>query len=85
MLQSVPAPTTATRVRALARPPHDLFRRYDVGDFFDEAFEADGTPRAHYLRLLERLRVVTSDELANRELSRDTIFRRLGITFAVYG
>ena len=85
MLQSVPAPTTASRVRSLARPPHDLFRRYEVGDFFDEAFDADGTPRAHYLRLLERLRLVTSDELANRELSRDTIFRRLGITFAVYG
>ena len=63
----------------------DLFGRYDVGGFFDEIFEADGSVRPHYSRLIERLRLISGDELASRERSRDAIFRSLGITFAVYG
>lgn len=87
MLQPVPTTLPASRVRSIlaARPP-DLFAGYDVGDaFFDEAFAADGRARAHYASLIHRLRLISADELSSRERSRDAIFRRLGITFAVYG
>ena len=62
-----------------------LFDGYEPGSFFDEAVEADGTPRAHYTALLRRLGGFTSHQLAERERVRDAAFRQAGITFTVYG
>lgn len=62
-----------------------LFEGYDVGGYFDEVFDADGTTRPHYRALLERLEDFTVDDLARRERQRDASFRNQGITFTVYG
>ena len=87
MLQPVPTTMSAARVRSIAatRPAADPFAAYQCSDFFDEAFAADGDVRAHYATLVDRLRAISADELSSRERARDAIFRRLGITFAVYG
>ena len=52
---------------------------------FDEVFERDGSLRAHYNGLFDRLQAMAAPELVRRAGLRDAIFRRLGITFAVYG
>jgi uncharacterized circularly permuted ATP-grasp superfamily protein len=52
---------------------------------FDEAITADLGVRAHYGAVFEELQRLSAPELASRERLRDAIFRRLGITFAVYG
>ncbi|MDX1691106.1 MAG: circularly permuted type 2 ATP-grasp protein [Acidimicrobiia bacterium] len=51
---------------------------------FDEATTAAAAPRDHYRDLLARLDQVGGDELADRARLLDSIFRSLGITFAVY-
>ncbi len=66
-------------------PAVDLFDGYATDGFFDEVFEADGTPRPHYRNLVERLRSFDPSELRRRERLRDQIFRTQGITFTVYG
>jgi uncharacterized circularly permuted ATP-grasp superfamily protein len=63
----------------------DLFDGYERGGFFDEVFDAAGSVRPHYGSLVERLSALSSGDLARREEHRDSIFRNLGITFAVYG
>jgi uncharacterized circularly permuted ATP-grasp superfamily protein len=52
---------------------------------FDEAVDPQSRLRPHYAALFEELARLSPAELASRERLRDTIFRRLGITFAVYG
>jgi len=39
---------------------------YDVGDFFDEMFEAPGGPRPHYRALYESLSTLTLELLEER-------------------
>jgi uncharacterized circularly permuted ATP-grasp superfamily protein len=63
----------------------ELFEGYVHDGFFDEVFDADGTVRPHYARLVERLEELSADELARRERLRDASFRSQGITFTVYG
>lgn len=63
-----------------------MFTDYDRGNgFYDEVFDADGSPRPHYRLLLRRLKELTTGELAAREQLRDQLFRSQGITFTVYG
>ena len=62
-----------------------LFDEYEVGDHFDEVFDADGGARPEYQTLLRRLRSFSADELRRRERRRDAAFRNQGITFTVYG
>ena len=33
-----------------------MFADYDAKSFFDEVFEADGTPRPHYADIIKRIR-----------------------------
>jgi uncharacterized circularly permuted ATP-grasp superfamily protein len=63
----------------------ELFDGYEHEGFYDEAFETDGTVRAHYGALVKRLSELTPDELATRSTLRDEAFRTAGITFTVYG
>ncbi len=55
------------------------------GECFDEVFDRDAAVRPHYHAIFERLLAMPRSELVRRAGLRDAIFRRLGITFAVYG
>ncbi len=59
--------------------------QYDRGTFFDEAFEADGTPRPHYQHLIDRLHELTPEEFNQKREAVDLAFLQQGITFTVYG
>src|ERR1051325_5006041 len=52
---------------------------------FDEMRRSDGSIRRAYARLAELLGRVPADVLAYRRREAEFIFRRMGITFAVYG
>ncbi len=61
------------------------FAQYDTTpSIFDEMFEADGAPRAHYKALLNHLGKMTADDLVHRQQSSSRIFMQQGITFTVY-
>ena len=53
--------------------------------FFDEMHGPDGHPRPHYKGFADWQARQTADYIANRRAEADVIFRRVGITFAVYG
>ncbi len=53
--------------------------------FFDEMTRSDGHGRAVYTRLANWLAQVPPGLLASRRSQADLLFRRIGITFAVYG
>ncbi len=53
--------------------------------FFDEMSESTGSPRQVYERLAQWLAQVPEGLLASRRAQADLLFRRIGITFAVYG
>ena len=57
MLSSGPPPAGAAAVMSPA---------YDLGDFYDEAFEAPGRPRALYAPLMAALAEVDLGELRSR-------------------
>ncbi|HEY4348732.1 MAG TPA: circularly permuted type 2 ATP-grasp protein [Gaiellaceae bacterium] len=75
----------------LGHPPiHDpagssLMRGYDPNGFFDEMFEAPGSPRPHYDVLHELLSRLTPAELDERRAAVNASFRNEGIGFTVYG
>ncbi len=52
---------------------------------FDEMFLSDGKPRQVYEQLAAWFAQTPSDVLANRRQEAEQFFRRIGITFAVYG
>jgi uncharacterized circularly permuted ATP-grasp superfamily protein len=56
-----------------------------VGLAFDEMTAADGTVRGAYAQLSGWLSEVPPDILDNRRREAELLFRRIGITFAVYG
>ena len=62
-----------------------IFNGYAPNGFFDEMFEPDGTPRAHYAKVLERLEALGRKEFERRRTLSDLSFRNQGITFTVYG
>jgi uncharacterized circularly permuted ATP-grasp superfamily protein len=54
--------------------------------FFDEMYADDsGTARTHYRQFEAWLAEQSSDSLARKRAEADLIFRRVGITFAIYG
>ena len=53
--------------------------------FFDEMFASPDKPRKHYESFSNWQNKQTSDYITNRRSEADLIFRRVGITFAVYG
>ncbi len=52
---------------------------------YNEMQEAGGQIRPHYRDLQNWLREIPSERLAQKRDDADTLFRRMGITFAVYG
>jgi uncharacterized circularly permuted ATP-grasp superfamily protein len=62
----------------------DLFKRYDVGQFYDEMFTAPGKPRPHYRQLYNLLSPMTVGELRQRQTWADRSFLQQGVTFTVY-
>ncbi len=52
---------------------------------FDEMYAADGAVRQHYRAYRKWLEATPEDRVHRKRLEADTLFRRLGITFAVYG
>jgi uncharacterized circularly permuted ATP-grasp superfamily protein len=54
-------------------------------DFFDEMYTADGRVREHYRDVATWLSQQPPEALATKRTEADLIFRRVGITFAVYG
>ena len=52
---------------------------------FDEMTLTDGTSRPGYAVLRRWLESVSPESLANRRVEAELLFRRIGITFAVYG
>jgi uncharacterized circularly permuted ATP-grasp superfamily protein len=55
------------------------------GQFFDEMSLPNGAPREVYVRLAQWLAEAPPELLASRRSQADLLFRRIGITFAVYG
>ena len=61
-----------------------LLDRYQPGGAFDEAFNADGSVRDTYSRIVERFRDLDAGEVQRLEQLVADEFRRQGITFTVY-
>ncbi len=57
----------------------------DLAKLFDEMLETDGTVRMAYSRYAEWLEGASKDFLSKKNAQADLMFRRLGITFTVYG
>ncbi len=60
------------------------FKDYDTEGFYDELFEADGTPRPGAELLIERINTLPEHELQNRQIAAEKALLNLGITFNVY-
>lgn len=60
------------------------FSHYDPGDFYDELFEARGTPRPAASRLVERLNSLPIEELMRRQQAAQNALFKVGVTFNVY-
>ncbi len=61
------------------------FEGYELDGAYDEMFDANGVPRAHYRGLFRALRELPPDELRRRKHAADLSFLHQGITFTVYG
>ena len=57
---------------------------YDVGDFFDEMLQKDGSPRSAARHLARNLESLPRPELESRQLAADQALVQSGITFNVY-
>ena len=70
----------------LSQPPvpDALFRDYTLGDAFDEMFEGDLQPRAHYKTLYHRLRGMTPVDFRRRKAMTDLSMLHDGCGFTVY-
>ena len=58
---------------------------YDPGPFFDEMFDAEGTPRPHYAKLAEAFAGFSAEDFQTRRDAVDLAFLQQGVTFTVYG
>ncbi|MCC9605077.1 circularly permuted type 2 ATP-grasp protein [Blastopirellula sp. JC732] len=58
---------------------------YDVGEFYDEMFAHDASPRENCNLLYKRVIGLTTLDLQRRKLAAERSMVRLGITFNVYG
>ena len=61
------------------------FEHYETGEFFDEMFGEDGTPRAAARPLARNILSLPPGELMLRQKAADRALIQMGITFNVYG
>jgi uncharacterized circularly permuted ATP-grasp superfamily protein len=61
------------------------FNQYDVGNFFDEMFSAEGCPRAAAQALIKTIDSLPEGELITRQQAAERALLQMGITFNVYG
>lgn len=61
------------------------FKQYEVGNFFDEMFSADGCPRAVAQALIKTIESLPDGELLTRQQAAERALLQMGITFNVYG
>jgi uncharacterized circularly permuted ATP-grasp superfamily protein len=61
------------------------FERYEVGEFFDELFGEQGSPRASARTLIHNIECLPDGELINRQKAAERALLQMGITFNVYG
>ncbi len=58
---------------------------YELGEFFDEMYHADGTARPHYAKLVETLSTLKEEDFFKKREAVELAFLQQGITFTVYG
>jgi uncharacterized circularly permuted ATP-grasp superfamily protein len=63
----------------------DTFKSYDPGEFYDELFDTDGTPRPGARLLVDRIESLPPGKLAMHQTAAEALLLRMGITFNVYG
>ena len=56
-----------------------------MSQIYNEMFQPDGSVRAHYKPLQDWLQNQPADRIEQDRLAADLLFRKVGITFAVYG
>lgn len=61
------------------------FAKYSTDGFYDEMFEADGTPRTRCEAIVRRIEALSDGELQRRQQDAERTLLDLGITFNVYG
>jgi uncharacterized circularly permuted ATP-grasp superfamily protein len=61
------------------------FKRYEIGEFFDEMFGEEGQPRASARTLLRNIQSLPDGELVKRQVAAERALLHMGITFNVYG
>ena len=79
---------SARQTTARLFPPpvkQGLFAEYREDRFYDEMFDANGIPRAHYQGVYDQLAAMSSKEFTARRRRADLTFLQQGITFTVYG
>ena len=58
---------------------------YDHSGFFDEMYDASGSPRPHYAKVVETFSKMSEEGFLTRREAVDLAFLQQGITFTVYG
>jgi uncharacterized circularly permuted ATP-grasp superfamily protein len=61
------------------------FNQYEIGEFFDEMFGENGSPRAPARTLAARIESLPEGELLNLQQSAERALLQMGVTFNVYG
>ncbi len=61
------------------------FDSYQTGNFYDELFRSDASPREEFRLLVERINSLPQGELIRRQLVAERDLMHMGITFNVYG
>ena len=62
----------------------DLFSKYEVDGFFDEAIEASGNPRSSYVDTVEYFSTLTKGDMDASLRALERLFLKQGVTFTVY-
>ena len=73
------------QTQSLADEASTSFHNYEVENFYDEMFDAQGMPRSECRLLYERMKSISADDLVRRKRAAVHSMLQLGITFAVYG
>ncbi|BAU15579.1 hypothetical protein LEP3755_61380 [Leptolyngbya sp. NIES-3755] len=57
---------------------------YDPGHFYDELFDAPGSPRSEVAPLIERINSLSIEEIQHRQQAAQIALFKMGVTFNVY-